>query len=81
MKRKMNPRSLADLRPPFRKGEVHNPEGMNAGSLGLHRFLDGRIAREIARGIRQAGLTCASEVWPRRTAANHSERNALPTVR
>jgi hypothetical protein len=28
-KRKMNPRSLSNLKPPFQAGEVHNPEGIN----------------------------------------------------
>jgi hypothetical protein len=33
---------------------LYNPEGSNG--FGLHRFLDGRIAREIARSIRRQGL-------------------------
>jgi hypothetical protein len=61
VKRKMHPHSLANLRPPFKKGEVHNPRGINHRKNGFEKFLD-RVIPRIAADIRRQRLQATPEM-------------------
>jgi hypothetical protein len=79
MKCIINPQSLANLRPPFRKGEVRNPKGINQ-KFGLEKFLCA-IPR-IAANIRNQGIEATPQmvtvvfvdtVMPKATAAEREK--------